>query len=441
MKHCPVKKKFLIVGNSAAGTGALEAIRRCDHESSVTIVSDENYPLYSRCLLSYFVADKIEERRLQFRPPDFHREMGAELIAGKKVASVDPARQQVACSDGTRLDYDRLLIATGGSSRIPPGIPADLEGVFVFRSIADARAIREKIAGARHAVVLGGGLIGMKAAFALAHRGLQVSVVVRSSHVLSRMLDAEAAQIVMAQLIENGINVQTGADVSGIETKDNKITGVTIEGVSTKESKRLPCDLLIAAKGVEPNKELVSGTGIETKSGIVTNSKMKTGIENIFAAGDVAETFDIATERRDVNALWTCAIQQGRIAGLNMAGREQDYDGSIGMNSINFPGADLISFGVVRPTRDAGYEVMVDNRPQAGIYRKIVLKDDRIKGLILVNHIDNAGVYLSLLGRKMDVSGFKDDLLSNHFNYAQVLGHSGHEEWKRFWNAGHAVRS
>ena len=431
-----MKKKLLIIGNSAAGTGAVEAIRRRDRESSITIVTDEDYPVYSRCLLSYFLAGKIDESRLQIRPPNFHREMDAELLAGKKVVSVDPAQQQIECGDGTRLNYDRLLIATGGSPKIPANIPSGLDGVFVLRTVADAQAIMKRSATARNAIVLGGGLVGMKAAFALAHRGLKVAVVVRSRHVLSQMIDLDAAQIVEGRLRANGIEVLTGIDVTSVEEAGGKLVAA-----KTDDGKTLPCEILIAAKGVEPNKQFTDGTGIEQRSGIVTNARLQTNLENIYAAGDVAETYDIATERHDINALWTCAVQQGKIAGLNMAGDAREYDGSIGMNSINFPGADLISFGVVRPEKDAGYEVLTDNRPQAGIYRKLVLKDNRIKGLILVNRIDNAGVLLSLLGRKVDVSGFKDELLSDRFNYAQVLGHGGREEWQRFWNAGHAVRS
>lgn len=433
-----MKKRYLIVGNSAAGTGALEAIRKSDRESAVTIVSDEDGPLYSRCLLSYFIAGKIEEGGLRFRPADFHRALGADVIAGRKVVSVDPARQQVTCDDGKDLAYDALLIATGGSPKIPAHIPGDLDGVFALHTLADAAAIRGRAGEGRRAVVLGGGLIGMKAAFALAQRACKVTVVVRSRHVLSQMIDFDAAQLVMARLRESGIEVLTGADVAAVEPADRKLAGARIEG---EKNQTVPCEILIAAKGVEPNKQLIAGTKIEQRTGIVTDAKLRTSIPNIFAAGDVAETFDMALGRHAVNALWTCAVQQGKIAGLNMAGKEREYDGSVGMNSINFAGVDLISFGVVRPQQDAGYEILVDNRPEAGIYRKVVLKDNRIKGLILVNRIDHAGVLLSLLARKVDVGEYKDNLLDDGFSYAQVLGHGGREEWQRFWNAGHAVRS
>lgn len=432
---------FLIIGNSAAGNGALEAIRRCDRQSSVTIVSDEDYPLYSRCLLSYFLAESIDEAGLLFKPPDFHRNMDAKVILGKRVVSIDAVNRRALCSDGTRLNYDRLLIATGSSPKVPKNIPKDVDGVFVLRSVADAVAIKNKIRPAGNAVVLGGGLVGLKAAFALNKRGMQVAVVIRSSHVLSQMIDFNAGQIVMERLRENGIEVFTGADVIEVETKNGRLSAVRIEGETTIDDNIQPCDMLIAAKGVEPNTGLISESSVKRNWGITTDARMRTSVENIYAAGDVAETFDIATERNSVNALWTCAVQQGKIAGFNMAGREREYDGSLGMNSINFPGVDLISFGLVRPREDAGCEILLDRRPRQGIYKKLVLKNNRIKGLILVNGIDNAGVLLSLLGRKVDVADFKGELLSDAFNYAKVIGGRGRTELQRYWNAAHPVEN
>jgi nitrite reductase (NADH) large subunit len=426
-----MKQRIVIIGNSAAGIGALEAIRKYDRLSSVTLVSAEDERVYSRCLLSYFLSGTLGEEGLLFRPPDFCRRMEAEILPRRKVESVNPAGQQVVCYDGAKLDFDKLLIATGGSPTLPPQIPRKTAGVFVLRTVADAMAIRSWLEGARNAVVLGGGLVGMKAAFALHKRGLRVTVVVRSPHVLSQMLDAGAAELVMDRLREDGIEVLTGADVAGIELHEGKVAAVKVTEEGASAGSR-PCELLIVAKGVAANKELVRGTAVQHLTGIITDAHMQTSVENIYAAGDVAETFDVALEARSVNALWTCAMQQGRIAGLNMAGQTREYDGSVGLNSLNFPGVDLISFGVVQPAPEAGYEVLVEQRPAEGVYKKLVLKGDRIKGLVLVNRIDNAGVLLSLLGRKVDVADFKDDLLSDRFSYATVLLKGGPEELRRY---------
>ncbi len=425
--------KIVIIGNSAAGTGALEAIRKHDRDSSITIVSDETYHLYSRCLLSYYLAGSIDESALSFRAEDFHRAIDAELVLGKRVTAVDPVKQQVICDDNGKLEYDKLLIATGGSPKVPDNISTDLNGVFVLRSFVDATAIQQHIQPDGNAVILGGGLVGMKTAFALNQRGMKVTVAVRSPHVLSQMIDYDGAQIVTERLRENDIQVLTECDVTSVEEKDGRLISVTIKGAA--DSRTIPCDVLIAAKGVSPNMGLIADTDIATNWGIVTNSKMQTNIENIYAAGDVAETFDIAIEQHTVNALWTCAIQQGRAAGYNMAGIDREYDGSVGMNSINFPGVDLISFGVIRTKPDDGYEVLVENRPHQGVYKKAVLKDDKVKGLVLVNAIDNAGVLLSLLGRKIDISDVKHEILNDGFNYAKLMANRGPDEFERYWKA------
>ncbi len=431
-----MKKKFVIVGNSAAGTAALESIRRYDQESTVTVISDEEYPTYSRCLLSYYLAGKIDEKGLRFRSDSFHDEMNAEVLPGRKVRSVDPEKQQIVCEDDTRMDYDKLLIATGGTPKVPANIPCEIDGVSVLRTVADAKRILGRIHPGGNAVVLGGGLVGTKVAFALNHRGMHVTVVVRSPHVLSQMIDHDAAQIVMGKLREHGIDLLTGSDVAEVEDRHGEMTGLSIaQGPESSGLQRVPCDILVIAKGVTPNMDLIENTSVEHHWAIVTNLRMQTTVENIYAAGDVAETFDIATGRTSVNALWTCAMEQGKIAGCNIAGEDREYDGSVGMNSINFPGVDLISFGVVHPKEDEGYEVLVYNRPEMDVYKKLVLQDDRVKGLILVNRIDHAGVVLSLLRRRVKVTDFKEELFSDRFSFAKVLAKAGDEEMLRYWDA------
>lgn len=427
--------KYLIIGNSAAGTGALEAIRKCDQEGTVTILSDEKHRLYSRCLLSYYLAGIIDETALSIRPDNFHKDMNAELVTGVRVDNIDTENRKAIGSNGEKYDYDRLLIATGASAKLPANIPSGMSGIHVLRTIDDAGMIEHRIKKNGIAVILGGGLVGLKAAFALNKRSMKVYVVLRSPHVLSQMIDFEAAQIVKERMLEGGIEVLTGSDISQVETTDGEIKSVAIAAEDGKEI-QLSCDILIAAKGVTPNINLIENSGIEKDWGILTDSNMRTNVEDIYAAGDVAETMDIATGKRTVNALWTCAVHQGKTAGFNMAGTALKYDGSVGMNSLNFTGVDLISFGVVRPKDEPEYEILTYSNPYSNVYKKIVLKDNVIKGLILVNNVDNAGILLSLLSKKTNVSGFKGSLLKDNFNFGKIVNAGGARELKRFWNAG-----
>lgn len=430
--------KYLIIGNSAAATGAIETIRQNDSQGTVTVLSNENYPLYSRCLLSYYLARTIPEKGLKIRPDDWHDKLKAEVLTGKQVEEVIPDKRKVKCSDGSQFGYDKLLIATGGSPKLPEDVPRSVEGICVLRTIEDARKIEGIAEKGNSAVVLGGGLVGMKAAFALQARGMKVKVVMWSPNVLSQMIDYDSAQIVMARLKEYGIEVASGSDITDVISHEGRITGVAIS--SRGKEYNSECDLLISAKGVIPNTDLIENSGITKNWGIITDQYMRTNFDNIYAAGDVAETWDMATGERRVNALWTCAVEQGKIAGMNMAGQNRQYNGSLGMNSINFPGVELISFGTVRPKDENNYEIMVENYFERGIYKKVLLQDDIVKGLILVNKIDNAGLLLSLLGRRINVKAFKVELLNDNFNYARILAEFGDKELKRYWYAGHSVR-
>ena len=207
---------LLIVGNSAAGTAAIEAIRRHDGQSSIVQISDEPHSLYSRCLLSYYLAGTIPLDALQYRERDFHTTMRVQLHAGKRAVELDPSRQEVRCDDGKVYPFDKLLIATGSSAKLPENLPTGIEGICVLRTIDDVEMIRKKVKHARNAVVLGGGLIGMKAACALRECGLETKVVVRSNRVLSQMIDEEASQILIERLRQNGIDVLKGSLHGGV---------------------------------------------------------------------------------------------------------------------------------------------------------------------------------------------------------------------------------
>jgi NAD(P)H-nitrite reductase large subunit len=411
---------ILIIGSSAAGTAAVEAIRRFDRHSSIVQLSEEAHPLYSRCLLSYYLSDTISREALQYRDDDFHKSLHVQLHTGKRAVRLDTKQQQVTCDDGSMFPFDKLLIATGSSAKLPGNIPKGIDGVCVLRTIDDVEIIKRKVKQARNAVVLGGGLIGMKAACGLSECGLETKVVVRSNRVLSQMIDDAASEIITKQLLKHKIEVLTETDVSEVQSRKS-----TLVAVKTDHGQMLPCELLIVAKGVQPNTELVCDTDITVRRGIETNPFMQTNHENIFAAGDVAETLDITTEEYAVNAMWTCAVQQGQLAGLNMIGRRNAYDGAVGMNSLNFGGIPLISYGITYPKDAARYQMLVQDRRESNVYRKIILENHRIKGIILLGKIEKAGVLLSLIQQRTDVSSFENELLGDQFSYATLVGYGG----------------
>lgn len=408
-------KHFVIVGNSAAGIASVEAIRAKDKTSKVTIISDEAYPAYCRCLISYYLAGEVKEDKLIYRSENFYKENNITLILQQKAERVDVKKNRVILTDKTHIEYDSLLIATGSRAKFPqlPGIRK--HNVFGLRTLKDAKGIDGQIPVVQTVAVIGGGLIGLKAAYALKKRKLDVKVIVKSEHILSQMLDEVAAQIVQNRLAENGMEIITATDVSEI------IGNGDIKAVKLETGKVIGCSLVIVAKGVEANLDLVKDTAIEKTQGIRVNKYLETTIPNIFAAGDVCETFDLTLGQPTQNALWPLAIEQGRIAGMNMAGEKISYPGSVGMNSIEFFGLPIISLGLYKTNREGDYEVISSIDLKANRYKKLILKDNRLVGAVLVGEIQNSGVLLRLIRDQLDLSQLKDRLASENFNYADII--------------------
>ena len=418
---------IVIIGNSAAGTAAIEAIRKYDNQATITQLSDEIHPLYSRCLISYFIAGKIDKDKLLYRTSDFHKKMKVELHSGIYAEEVDTKHRQIKCRGGKQFEYDKLLIATGSSAKVPLNIPSGINGVFELRTLDNAIAIKNMIPQASNAVVLGGGLIGMRAADALSKCGLHVTVIVQSKHVLSQMTDYGAAQIIQKKITDNNIEVLTQTDISEVIGKNNNLVAV-----KTNSGKSLECEILIVAKGVSANLQLIENSGIEKRRGIVTDQYMQTNIANVFAAGDVAETYDITSSEYATNALWTCAVQQGSVAGQNIADQQKIYHGSMGQNALNFFDVSLISMGLTSPKDESKYKILSYSQPSRNTYKKMVIHNNHLKGIVLLGKIDSAGILLDLIQRKTDISGFEDELLNDNFNFGKIIKYLGREALERY---------
>ena len=421
-------KQILIIGSSAAGIAAAEAIRKRNKDNKITMLSDENYPTYCRCLISYFLAGDIKEKRILYRDEDFFKQNNIELLLNRKAIEIKPKKNTVIIQENEnesskkkmQLEYDYLILANGASPKFPDKKGMHKKGVFGFRTIDDAIQISELLPITTTACVLGGGLIGLKAAYALRKRGLEVKVLVRSNRVLSQVLDQEAADMFQQRIQENGIEVVTGSDVSEI------IGNGDVKAVKLSTNKVIGCSIVVVGKGVQPNIDLVKETEIKVGEGIVVDDNMRTNIPNIFAAGDVCETYDPALNQRVVNALWPNAVEQGKIAGANIAGDNLKYDGSMGMNSVEFFDLPMISMGITRPSKDGGFKELV--RKGNNIYKKLVLKDNLLVGGIFVGKLDSSGVYLELIRKRIDVFSIVDQLLDVNFSYARAFDLLGKED-------------
>jgi nitrite reductase (NADH) large subunit len=332
-----------------------------------------------------------------------------------------PEKNTVELSDGQKLQYDKLLLATGAAPRFPKIEEIRHDGVFGLRKLEDAQGILARLSSTKRAVVLGGGLVGLKAAAALKERGLSVTVLVDSPHVLSQMLDESSARIFEKIFEQNGVTIYTKA-------KPVAVLGTQhIEGVQLASGEVFECDVVVVGKGVDPRLELLEGTPIRKDYGVLVDDYLRTSVENIYAAGDVAQARDVLRGEPWINALWPCAVEQGRVAALNMLGRAMSYRGSMRMNSVQFFGVPVISAGLAVLTpgplggRPGEHDETLESRPAPGIYRKIFLKDETIVGFVLVGDVQAAGVLRILMERRVNVAPIKEELLELGPDLGRVL--------------------
>ncbi len=403
--------KYVIIGNSAAAVGAIEGIRESDKDGSIAVISKEPYHAYSRPLISYLLAGQVKASKMLYRDKDFYKKKKVETILGKKAMGLDLKKKAVLLDDGEKIRYQKLLIATGGAPFVPPINGLDNETVFTFTTWDDAKDLGKLVKKIKKVVVIGAGLIGMKATEALHARGLDVTVVELADRILSLALDKKASDMIEDQLKETGIRVFTNNTVVEITGSGKKV-----ERIILKDGTTLECDAVIVAIGVRPNVEVVDGTKITVNKGIVVDSHMQTSASHIYAAGDVAEAPELLAEGNKVIPIWPGAYEQGCIAGCNMAGVEKKYIGALFMNSIEFFGLPTISVGLAN-VKGKEYEVLSKYDRRKKTYKRIVLKDDVVVGALFIGAIDRAGIYTGLIKEQVDTKNFKKELLSDNFGY------------------------
>ncbi|MBM3189396.1 MAG: NAD(P)/FAD-dependent oxidoreductase, partial [Chloroflexi bacterium] len=287
--------RIVIIGNSATAVGAVEAIRQHDQAAEIVMISEEPLLIYSRPLLSHYLAGEIDAARLGYRPADFYTKHNIRPILSTRVTAIHPEEHTVETDSGAQYPYDRLLICTGGVPIVPPVPGADMEGVFTFTRYDDATRIEAHIARnpVHHAVVVGGGMIGIKATDALMKRGLRVVMVELAPRILSMSLDKTASDLLANLLEREGVRVlteNTVVEISGEPGADGDVPHVT--SVHLRDGRGLQCELLVFGIGVRPNADLAREAGLTVNRGIVVDAFMRTSAPDVYAAGDVAEAYD-----------------------------------------------------------------------------------------------------------------------------------------------------
>lgn len=388
---------YIVIGNSAAGLFAVEEIRKHDKHSELIVLTAEQEPSYSRCLTTYFLSGDIPVSQLYLRSNDYSSQLKLKIVYGVKINRIDPIQQIVGSTDGREWRYNKLLLAMGASANKLTIPGENLPEVFTLRTMEDAINIDKVLEkGARKAVVIGGGLVSLKSAYALKKRGLEVTVLVSSKQILSQMLDIRSASLIQEHLRINGLNFILQTEALSVTGDDH------VQGVRITPQTELAADLVIVGKGVRPNIGEFRNVGFNIGRGLQVDSSLATNLPNIYAAGDIAETWDLVRQKHSVNATWPNATTQGRIAGANMCGKHEIYPGSLGLNSVDFFGLSAMSAGITKlqddkrlPSWDQAEDLkMVGNKPN---YRKIVWQGDILRGFVLVGDTSQCGVLTALI--------------------------------------------
>ncbi len=406
--------EHVIIGNGVAGIKAAETIRKHDPDGKITVIGDEDHAFYYRPQLPGFVAGKIEEERLWGKKSDFYEKNNIISRLGKTVTGIKPDTNEVILKDDTAINYDSLLIATGGAikRRNYPG--SDLNGGIVqLKTIDDAKNIKEKVKSAKSAVVVGEDFLTLSLTEALHSSGLEVTYLLRGDRLWPEIMDKDASDILMLRLKEKGITIKQETDIKEVHIKDR-----LVHGVITTDDELLDCQILGIVDKLQPSIDFLNESGVNTDNGVLVNNKMLTNFDNIYAAGDVAQLpADPDSETPEINVRWLKAWKQGQVAGSNMAGNDAEYDDIASISATQICGIDIVSIGVSNPL-NGDYEIKRGDypHPETDVYKKLVLKDDRVVGALFVGNAQEAREITKVIKNGTSYSDIDKKLLKQMFD-------------------------
>jgi NAD(P)H-nitrite reductase large subunit len=382
--------RIVIIGAGAAGVSAAETIRKQNADAEITVINEEDSVPYSPVALPEFIEGKISREQLYLWNNDYLSKKKISYVRGKTVISVDVNAKKVIAEDGSVFPYDKLLIATGARPIIPEELK-NKRGVFTLRTLKDAETIRSKIK--ERAIIYGAGAVAVKTAVALRRIGVDVIILCRS-RVLRRLFDEDICRLIHDLLIANGVKIV------GIH-EQMRLLGDPIEKLrlGTQEFK---CDGVIAALGVAPNLSFLDPSQIKLgkSGGVIVNEKMQTSAPDVYAAGDCCETIDITSGSRNVIALWPPAVEQGKVAALNMLGINAIYEGTLPQNMVDVFDTTFASIGSLD-----GEKITISSHTTI---KRFTVKNGEIIGAQLVGDVDEAGIISTILKRKLQKLKFKE---------------------------------
>lgn len=398
---------YVIIGNGVAANSAAEAIRKTDGTGSITMLSRSRHYFYYVPALPEYLAGEKDVKDFTLHDSSWYERNRIELHLETEVTGVDAAAKQVVTRHGDSFFYDRLLLATGGRSNIPSFKGADTEGVMTLRTIDDADRMLSRLAATRKMIVIGGGLLGLEAGNGLRRRGLEVSIVEAADRLLPRQTDPVASALLQKKLESMGFSFYLGARIREIAHQDGELS------LNMEDSESLCGEMmLLISAGVRPETTLAQALGLEIGFGVKVDDRMATALEDIYAAGDLIE------HRGRYYGIWPAATAQGRIAGVNMAGGDMRYEGTVPSNRLKVAGVDLVATGEL--DADGEMDSLVRVNDTLLVYRKLVLRDNVIVGAVLLGDIRGADYIQYAIQTGRDISDVKNEIMEDGFDFKRL---------------------
>jgi nitrite reductase (NADH) large subunit len=391
-------KRIVIVGTGIASVTAIKAIRESDFDSEIYLIGQEKFYPYNRIRLSKGIFDVLEENNILLQKKEWYEQNKVKIFINTKVMKINTESFELILCDGCKVRYDKLLIATGSSNNIPPIDGIGKEGVYTLRGLNDALNIKDSLSVSERVIVIGGGIQGLEIAFILHQHGKKVTIVELQSRLMPRQLDHKASGILKNIVQSYGIEILTNTGVKKI-TGDAKVTGILID-----DEVELKCNTVIYSTGIKPNKELIENSKVQAERGIVVNNKMQTNIENIYAAGDIAQ-FD-----NQIIGLWNIAIAQGKVAGYNIARKETLYEKITPVTTLNAFGISLFSMGCIDESESTN--ILTDEDINLKGYKKIFIKDNSVIGAIVIGDMKRSPILKSAIEKGISLTDVDLSIIS-----------------------------
>jgi nitrite reductase (NADH) large subunit len=405
--------KLVIIGNGVAGVTVARYVAEADPSVDITIHSDDSYLYYPRPRLIDLMAGKVVPEQAILYPDQWYAKRNIRNVLKHRAVEIQPDAHRVIFQDGSQDEYDRLVLATGARNWVPPIPGADLDGVYTLRTMCDAVTLRDLADRVGHAVMIGGGLLGLDMSAALRAHGIAVTVVEALPWLLPRQLDAEGAAVLQSLIEAMGIEVIT-------DGRDIRIVGnERVERVEVANRCVVPAEMVVVSTGIYPNIELARAAGLACDRGVLINECLQTDHPHIYAAGDVAEY------ARRVWGIIPAAVAQARVVAEQIVGHNEIvYRDIVPNTTLKVTGIDVASIGEVHPQGEGFREIRYTDIAH-GVYKKLVLRDGHVVGAILIGTRDDLRAINQLVAGKIDVSAHEDELLDDGFDLMALAQSAG----------------